>query len=617
MQERLFTIHQVADLLGVTPREVLQWVRQGWLASQSLPAGSVRISERALVQFLADRGIDIRDLMVSTSMRADEQGASRRAASAEHPEAPRPTPLLPGAPDAPPAGAAEEGTAAAAVREMLTGERALPPAVEEQAATEEAGAAEQGAEAEEDPSETAPEVAAGEVGPDEDTAEAAPQEAEETPAEAPEPQVADPPRAADADEPADVPPLGAAREEAAVSPAGEPFEPDESAGDSASQLADAILADAVARTASRIHLEAGPEGLTLRLRIDGVLHEKPNFPRRLPRGLGPRLIERLLQWAGVSEQDASGPRGGRFTHTVDGRPVTLGLSALPTTRGPRLVLDIHDREVPVAGLSQLPLPGPAQRQVREILSADGGGLVLVVGAGARATSPVLRALTVSLRDVGRCVLAIETAADVEIDGVSQSPIGPFEGYTFATAARALAAQDLDAVLIDQVRDPTTATAALEAALAGATVLGGLRAATAGTALGLLAEMELEPWPLASALKALLCARSVRRLCVECRKAIEMPEALPPEIGIPREALGPDLYEPVGCSRCGHTGYVGTIPLTSVVIPDAALRRLIRTRARVEALEAACRAAQAADLRRLAAQYLRDGVTSLEEVAAIL
>ncbi len=588
MQERLFTIHQVADLLGATPREVLEWIRRGWLNSQQLPDGPIRISERSLVRFLKDRGIDIGQLVVSTAAGAGEPAAASGGQATD------------AAPATDPQGQADHD---AAVREMLTGDRALPanPPDGDEAVAE--GPGDEWPEAREPEAERTEEEAATEVAAprDEDAAArnevAAPRQADETV----ETKVA--------------PEADMTQEPAAV-PAGEAAVEDASATDKATQVAGAILADAVAQAASHIHLESRADGLALRLRVDGLLRDKPNFHRRLPEGLGPRLVERLLQWAGVPGPGAARGRCGRFTQTIDGRRVTFGLSALPTTAGPRLVLAVHDRQVPLPGLWQLGLAEEARRQLQEVLSAEGGGLILVAAPGLAAAGPVLRALAVAMRDPQRCVLTVEAAGDVEIDGACQSRTDPFEGWSFPAAARALAGQNADAIVIEQLRDPITATAAMEAALAGSTVVGAVRAATAPAALALLAEMQLEPWPLASALKAVLSVRSVRRLCGECRKAVETPDELPAEIGIAREQLGPRLHEPVGCERCGNTGYAGTIRLTSVLIPDAALIALIRSRCPADALAAACRGAQAGGLARLAARQLRDGATSLEEIARI-
>ena len=547
MQERLFTIQQVAELLGVTAHQVLQWMRRDWLDSQQLPDGPVRIPERALIGFLEDRGIDLPKLMMTTAA-----AATRRAANhAADPDQP------PDDEQTPPTGDEQ------AVREMLTGDRPPPPAED-----------------------TAPEA---------DT----PPEPQEMPV----------------DESAEGERIGGKIDRPEPEPLPAEDSPSPPTADAASQIATAILTDAVALGASHVHVEPRADGLALRLRVNGSLRDKPNFRRRLPDAVAPRLIERLCHWAGADNQDPARPRAGRFTRTLDERPVAFSLSALPTDRGPRLVLAVHDTEVPAPDVAALALPDDARRQIEGILSAGDGGLILVAGATLRARSAALRALAVTARDLGRCVLTAETTPG-PLDGVAVSAVDPPAGYRFAVATRALAEQDSDAVLIEQLRDPMTAAVALEMALADRTVLGGIRAVSAAEALALLAEMDIEPWPLAAAMKAVVCARSVRRLCPRCRRAVPTPEPLTTGIALPREALGETVHEPVGCPQCGNTGYAGSLPLTTALASDPALESLVRRRADAATLTAACLAHDGDGLAQLAARYLRDGETSLEEIARV-
>lgn len=601
MQERLFTVHQVADLLGSRPREVLQWIRRDWIAPQRLPDGSLRISERALLQFLKDRGIDLKELLVSAGPSDDAlpaaQGLDRApepAPLAEPFDLPQLTPLPTPAADSPPRLAADrQPEQDRAIREILTGDRDAPPADVDDAPSI-AGALH-------GPAEPRPDTP-----PTDDDEPARPLHVDptQTPASTPN-EEAVPPAAS---EPPPAEPMPSA-------PAMEAPSDGESDADVASQIAAAILEDAVALSASHVHIEQRPDGPALLLRIDGQLRDKPNFGRRLPEGLGPAISGRLLAWAGADE-DLRRPTTGRFTRCVAGRDVAFDLSALPTAAGPRLVIALKDCLAEPPDLTAIALPEDALQRLERILASPGGGLVLVAGAGGEAPAAVLRLLTGSLCRLGRCVVTAESASGPDVAGACRSAVDPFDGYRFAHAARALMAQDADAIVIQQLRDPTAATAALEAALAGRVVLGGIRAAGAAEALAILAEMDLEPWPLAAALEAIVSVRTVRRLCEYCRKASETPEQLPQALGLSRGDLGRDLFQPTGCERCGRTGYSGTIQLTSLTIPDPELARLIRTRAGAEALGLAFRDDRSLGLYELVARQLRAGATSLEEIARL-
>ena len=575
MEKRLFTIDQVADLLGADAGEVRQWIRQGWLPAQQLTDGSRRISELGLVEFLKGRGIDLEELMGS----AGQGEGSRDAQGAEPAAAPTEEPVPVG----------DDEAADRAAREMLTEPPADEEAPDEEAAVDEEVEAEETAAEEATVDEEAPaeEVGAEEVAGEEVAAEEAP--AEEA----------------------------AAEEAAAEEVAGEEVAAAEAPADAAAQVAQAVLRDAVELGASRVHLEPRADGLALRLRIGGLLRDKPNFRLRLPEGLAPRLVRHLLARAGLGEADAARPQAGRFSLPVEGRTVGFDLSAFPTTTGPRLVLAVRDADVPPPDLGQLALAPEARERLERGLGAPGGALVVAAALPRAGMAEALGALAGGLSASGRAVLAVQAPGAEALAGSCRSQTDPLAGYSFAQAARGLAGQDAEAIVLGQLRGPTTATAAVEAALAGSTVVVGLRAAGAAEALADLAAMALEPWALASALKAVVVCRTVRRLCDHCKRAGETPDELPPALPLRREQLGPTLYQPVGCERCGQMGYVGTVPLAALVVPGAAVLDLVRRRADVAAFAAALRDAGAVSLAEPAAEKLRAGQTSLEEVARAL
>jgi len=609
MQERLFTIHQVADLCGATSTQVLQWVRRGWLPSQNLPDGPVRIPERGLIQFFKRQGIDIMQLMISSAVKDGPK--PRRPVKTP---APRPAPAAVAEPtagelpmclaDLPPAVDARQRPSAApdeddeqdlAVREMLAGIRPAPegedrtedlpdapPPIEPAAPDEPSGGPAERAEFDDEllgpaggegPTPAPPE-------------EPAPNEPDDEPTES-------------AQEPADRP-----------RPAG--------ASDAVEQVALAILEDAVTRAASHIHLERRADGPALRLRVDGVLRAKPRFAERLPGDLAAGLFERLLRWAGIEPAEADRPQAGRFSRAVAGGEVGFELSAFPTTTGPRLVLAVRDRRTGLSGLAGLGLPTETRERLERIVLAEGGGMVLVATASGADGDPVLRALAATLARDGRSVLTVEAEdRGPAIPGACRACTAPLEGYSFSAAARGAFEQDADALLLGQLRDPVTATVAMESALAGRMVLAGVRAATAAAAIELLTEMDLEPWPLASALRVVAVVRRVRRLCDDCKQPADPRAEMLAALGLPPALSEQTLYKPVGCGRCGVTGYRGVVRLISVLVPDRRVTRLIRSCAGAEALNAASAEGGVNALRQLAAKQLAAGRTSLDEVARIL
>jgi len=666
MQERLFTINQVADLLATTHREVLHWIAKGWLASKPGPDGADRVSEKALIHFLKGRGVDIMQLLASTAVHhagrgegaaSGPQPSTAAAAANDRPAAGKAGPSTPQAPKGSPqpapaddvklSGPDEQAThpprprvlsarngpagpsldedvaSALATREMLTGRPGqllnddevaallgaplgqLVRSLERQAPAP-AGMGPHG----EAPPEASP--AAATASP---PAKAQPDRAEEPPAMTsngvPAPAAAHAcasgaPDAAKDDGPfvgevneiepdddagledrrdakplshgqAVVPPLGGPRPEG-DSRAALPS-PAEQASARAAQVLSTVLDDAVRRGATHVHLHSRRAGLALLVRQAGRLIDKPNF-RRMEASQAKAMVGRLLDLAGLAGPwspqagaDLSRPRSGGFTHTVDGRAVRMTLSSFPTVDGPRLVISLPARLQERLDLAELGARTAEAERIHRLLAARRGGLLLVCGPTRHDRDDVLSALAGQLAGTGRDVLAI---------GAGNSPVDPVGGYSFRDAALHLAGQDADAVVLAELRDPTTAAAAIEAALAGAMVVAGAAAETAAEALGMLAEMGVESWPLAAMLRG----------AIVCRK-------------LPRQ----------GPTR-GTNTRDGNVRLISLLEPSRELVRLVRAAASAEAIAAAVPGAGPAALRDLAAGAIHDGYLSAEDAARL-
>jgi type II secretory ATPase GspE/PulE/Tfp pilus assembly ATPase PilB-like protein len=364
------------------------------------------------------------------------------------------------------------------------------------------------------------------------------------------------------------------RDARAVSPS-----PIEQASAQAAQVLSAVLDDAVRRGASHVHLHSRRAGLALLIRQAGRLIDKPNF-RRMEASQARALVGQLLDMAGLAGPwgsqagaDLSRPRSGEFTHSVAGRAVKMTLSSFPTTDGPRLVISLPARpqeQLDLAGLGAR--PDEAER-IHRLLAARRGGLILVCGPTRHDRDDVLAALADQLAGMGRDVLAI---------GAGGSPVDPVGGYSFRDAARHLAGQDADAVVLAELRDPTSAAAAIEAALDGAMVIAGIAAGTAAEAMGMLAEMGVESWPLAAMLRG----------AIVCRK-------------LPRQGLDR-----------GTRAQDGNVRLISLLEPSRELVRLVRAAASAEAVAEAVPNAGPAALRDLAAAAVRDGYLSAEDAARL-
>lgn len=693
MTERLFTTHQVADLLGMTPAEVGKWAREEWLATVRLPDGSVRVSERGLVQFLKNRGVDIGQLMSSMAHQQRQTPPisprpSASAGAANAPPTPPPTTTPPmassvielvarvrdipaaRAPAAPVAAAptpratatadipAIDAPAAMADLAVDDGEKSAlldaPFAVGPALAVEEAN---DGADAEtaspadsagspenrlseqevfdvvsrETPKVKAPPRPATQpapavpAGPSLDVPVPVPAFAAvlgRADLDAPEPARAEtPPSAAQAGpaagclQPASHGSFGTAAPAPAAPPSPAATAPVPSGGQCphvAAQILHAVLSDALCRSASHVHLESRPDGLALRLRVDGLLQEKPNFRARLPEGMPPRLIDHIFALAGLASADRNQPQSGSFLYALDGRTVPMELASFPTACGPRLV--IRPAAQPARTFGELGLEEAHVTRLERLI-ATGGGLVLVAAPAGCGGTDWLTALA-GLIDGTRSIVTLESLGRTDVAGANRVRLDPFSGQTMSRAAQGLWRQDADVVVVEELRDPSTATTAMLLALAGMMVLAGIRAPDPAAAIAMLLEMDLEAWSLSLALKAIVACRRVRRLCQQCSKPRRAPAApTAEELGrldlTAGDVAGARLA--VGCPACGHTGYAGTVGLACVCTLETTIQRAIRT-GKGESVAAVVAAAGGNALRAAALQRLREGVIGMEEFA---
>ncbi len=352
----------------------------------------------------------------------------------------------------------------------------------------------------------------------------------------------------------------------------------------------------------------------LRLRIDGRLRDKPNF-HRLPDRVESSLAGRLLELAGLTGADLARPQSGRFTHEVDDMAVRMKLSSFPTTHGPRLTVALPTPAQMPASLAKLGARPVDAEHIHRLLTSRRGGLLLVCGPTGDDRGRVLGTLAGQLANMGRDVLVID-ANGADVPEASNSRLDPVAGYRFRDAARHLAEQDADAIVLAQLRDPTTANAAIEAALAGTMVIAGIPAGTAAEALGTLAEMDVESWPLATILRGVIVCRTLRRLCEACRRPVRIPRRLPTGVRIQRDALDKHTFAPVGCPQCGKSGYAGKVRLLSLLRPDRQIVRLVRVAAAADTIAGTVRDAGSGALMELATECVRAGDVSLDELVRL-
>lgn len=359
----------------------------------------------------------------------------------------------------------------------------------------------------------------------------------------------------------------------------------EQMGNSAAQVAEAIIDDALARKATHIHLEPTADGLLLRLRIDGVLHEKTNFKLRLPKDLGPKLIQCLKEQSDLPG-DSSAPQCGVLRSSAKGRAAECEIATFPTRHGEKIVITIPPKRQPM-DLSELGMAAESVADVRGVL-AGSAGLVLVVTAPGSGSATTLESLVSAVDAKQKSVAAVSKRAGRQIEGVMHSLIEPQDDFAYEDAMASLNNVDTDVIMIDDLRGPAMIRAAVEQAYDGRLVIAGVRLDSATNIIDELLLMGADPWLLGASLKVVIRQRLVRKLCEGCKREIVA----------------------AGCEQCSSTGYAGRVGVFSVTLMDDKLARSIGN-----GVAAPLQRSQPS-LRVAATALLRAGVTSAEEVAAL-
>ncbi|MBL0924043.1 MAG: type II secretion system ATPase GspE [Sphingomonadaceae bacterium] len=332
------------------------------------------------------------------------------------------------------------------------------------------------------------------------------------------------------------------------------------------RLINGIIAEAVRQGVSDIHVEPYETGLVVRMRNDGVLQEK----LRLPANVAPVVVSRIKVMARLDIAERRIPQDGRIGLTLGGKLIDVRVSTLPSRAGERVVMRILDKDNAGISLDLLGMSDDALTILGDAL-AEPNGIILVTGPTGSGKTTTLYAGLKRLNDGSRNILTVEDPVEYAVEGIGQTQVNSKVGMTFAAGLRAILRQDPDVVMVGETRDRKTADIAVQAALTGHLVLSTVHTNDALGAITRLRDMKVEPFLLASTLRAVIAQRLVRRLCRTCREPVQADGSVASLLGFDR---GTVVYKAAGCPECKGTGYQGRIGVFEAVRIDDALRRLI-------------------------------------------
>ena len=379
------------------------------------------------------------------------------------------------------------------------------------------------------------------------------------------------------------------------------------------RLVSMLLIEAHRTGASDIHLEPLDKKFRVRFRIDGVLQEMQAPPKRLQSAIISRL---KIMTGSMSIAEKRLPQDGRIQVKIKKKPIDLRVSTIPTNHGESMVMRVLDKSSLKLGLPELGFFSDDQ-EIFERLIRLPDGILLVTGPTGSGKTTTLYSCLHYINKPDRKIITVEEPIEYQMNGINQVPVNPEIGMTFPAALRSILRQAPNIIMIGEIRDLETASIATNASLTGHLVFSTLHTNDAPSAVARLVDIGVQPFLVASSVRAMMAQRLVRRLCNNCKQPAELSEtelrALRIEPGQLQEA---QVMKPVGCEQCRQIGYKGRMGIFEIFVIDDEVRHMINKRSSTLMLRQRARELGMRTLREDGVRKVLAGLTSAEEVISI-
>ena len=374
------------------------------------------------------------------------------------------------------------------------------------------------------------------------------------------------------------------------------------------QVVNRILTQGVRSRASDIHIEPGEDDVRVRYRVDGAMSEAITLPLRM----GPALASRLKVMAELNIVERRRPQDGQFSVRVDGRPVDVRTSVVPTVNGEKTVLRLLDKTKSLISMKDLGMI-PSVEQPYMAMAKSPLGMILCTGPTGSGKTTTLYATLTEVNDPTKNVVTIEDPVEYQFKGVTQMQVTD-TGMSFAEGLRGILRQDPDVVLVGEIRDEETARIAMQAALTGHLVLSSLHAIDSVAAIHRFTDMGIQPFLVASALNGVVAQRLIRRLCSTCRVPVPPSSRDIALVAEFTDGLMPDVwFKAGGCHLCNDTGFRGRVGVYELLEFSDAIRQAVVNRASHAELRELAISEGMKTMQVQAFELVTDGVTTVEEV----
>lgn len=370
-----------------------------------------------------------------------------------------------------------------------------------------------------------------------------------------------------------------------------------------------VISEALRRRASDIHMEPLEKRFRVRYRIDGVLHEVENPPKRLQ----PSIVSRIKLMSNVSIAEKRVPQDGRINIRVGAKVIDLRVSTLPTAFGESIVMRILDKENLQLGLPQLGFFSDDQATFERIISMP-DGIFLVTGPTGSGKSTTLYSALNYINHPDRKIITVEDPVEYEMAGVNQVQVRREVGMTFSAALRSMLRQAPNIIMVGEIRDKETAEIAVNASLTGHMVFSTLHTNDAPSAVSRLVDIGIKPFLVSASLRAVMAQRLVRRICPNCREPYEPDERLLNSVGIrPDQVAEATFMKGGGCAKCSGTGFRGRVGIFEMFTMNEELSQMVYEDASLVAIRAKAREMGMRTMREDGIRKILAGVTTPEEV----
>jgi type IV pilus assembly protein PilB len=342
------------------------------------------------------------------------------------------------------------------------------------------------------------------------------------------------------------------------------------------RLVNSFIIKAIDEEASDIHIEPYQHGIRIRYRVDGILREVMNLPRKMIYA----IVSRIKIMSNLDIAERRTPQDGRIPLNLPGRELDLRISTMPTVYGEKVVIRILYKEsIREYTLEKLGFSDYNLERFLTFIKSSYGMLLVTGPTGSGKTTTLYTALN-AMNTIDRNITTVEDPVEYMLNGITQAQVNVKVGVTFANYLRAILRQDPDIIMIGEIRDLETAEIAVQAAITGHLVLSTLHTNDAPGAITRLIDMGVAPFMVASSVLGVVAQRLVRRICENCKKAIQ-----PDKTEIAFAGLAPDtvVYSGAGCEKCNFTGYRGRIAIYEVLTLTPSLQNIILKEATTEEL----------------------------------